>query len=326
MPVAMGGQEPHIGCPSSLVFNAFIHSDTVGGSKYSGNTTDGSSAGMFGNIEQRRSSGADGHPPGEGIGNDSDQAHKQEQMPAESTYSQCQTNEGTKRMSAVHLTPDYTLGASMSPQTSCSPSLSPSKSPQHSQIFPRIPEAEFIRRNTASWYERGKIIEIGRSNENTSIAGSSMVVVGRKHSSIVCLPLYKHSGIKGHERSFFKGRVSVYAKGKQPPSHSAACPCEPLQIALEDGRELSDDVWISVGEPHTIRHQEVEVALHGNMCEDGFKKLRGVYLNAQNSITDSDEKKRPNGLVLHVEIFWAYITRGGVWLGQKIKIGPRAEG
>lgn len=165
------------------------------------------------------------------------------------------------------------------------------------------------------------MFEVSNCNQNTMIAGSSMIVVGRRRSSIVCLPIFKHPGIKGNERTFFKSRVPVYAKGKPAPSYLAALPCEPLKISLEDGRDLSNDVWINVGEPQTIRLDEVEVALHGNMCEDDFKKLRGAYLNAQGSITGSHNQKRPNAFVLHAEIFWASITRGAVWLGQRIKAG-----
>lgn len=277
-------------------------------------------------TEQGRSSVADGDARGQGIGNDSKQGHEQEQMPGEWPNDEADPHEGTKRTSTTHLTPDYTAGSATSSRHSCSPSRPSSRLSQHSQIFPTISEQDFIRRNTASWFERGKMFEISRSNGNTGMAGSSMIVIGRKHSSIVCLPLYKHPGIKGHERSFFKGRVSVYAKGKQAPAHLAASPCEPLKIALEDGRELSDDVWISVGEPQTIHHQDVEVALHGNMSVDDFRKLRGAYLMAQDSITDNDQKKRPNALVLHAEILWAYISRGGEWLGQRVKIVARTEG
>lgn len=254
---------------------------------------------------------------------------RQETLPSASPNNECHPDEGTKWPSAAYLRPDYTAGTSTGHHHSRSPSPSPSslsQHSQHSQIFPSIPEQNFIRRNTASWFERGKMFEISRSNDSTGMAGSSMIVVGRKHSSIVCLPVYRHPGIKGHERSFFKARVSLYAKGKRAPSHLAACPCEPLKIALEDGRELSDDVWISVGEPRTIHHQDVEVALHGNMSVDDFRKLRGAYLVAQDSITDNDQKKRPNTLVLHAEILWCYITRGGEWLGQRLRIVARAEG
>ena len=112
-----------------------------------------------------------------------------------------------------------------------------------------------------------------------------MIVVGRKRSSIVCLPLFKHLGIKGNELPFFQARVPVYAKGKPAPSYPTTCPCESLKIALEHGRELSNDVWINVGEPQTIRLEEVEVALHGSMCEGDFKKLRGAYLDSQDFIS-----------------------------------------
>ncbi|KAL1850774.1 hypothetical protein Daus18300_012782 [Diaporthe australafricana] len=281
---------------------------------------------MFGNIEQRRSSVADDDVRGRGIGNASEQGHEQEQMPGEWPHDEAYSHEGTKRTSTTHLTPEYTAGSSTNPKHSRSPSLASSRLSQHSQIFPSIPEQNFIRRNTASWFERGKMFEISRSNESTGMAGSSMIVVGRKHSSIVCLPLYRHPGIKGTERSFFKARVSLYAKGKQAPSHLAASPCEPLKIALEDGRELSDDVYISVGEPQTIHHRDVEVALHANMSVDDFRKLRGAYLIAQDSITDNDQKKRPNALVLHAEILWAYITRGGEWLGHRVRVMGRTEG
>lgn len=273
-------------------------------------------------TEQSGSIGPNGYARFQGTRNTRIQGN----MPRESEYDECYQDERTNRISATYLRPSGAASPAMTPSYSCSPSLSPSRSTEHSQIFSSIPDKEFIRRNTGSWFEQGKMFEIWNGNQNTMIAGSSMIVVGRKRSSIVCLPLFKHPGIKGNERPFFKARVPVYAKGKSAPSYLAALPCEPLRIALEDGRELSNDVWINVGEPQTIRLDEVEVALHGNMCEDDFKKLRGAYLNAQENITGRHNEKRPNAFVLHAEIFWTSITRGAVWLGQRIRTGWRAEG
>lgn len=338
----MGSLGTQRGRDPSYVIN--IHNDAVGGSKYNENSTDGSSAGHFGNIGEAPSRNpapgfifsillltspteqCDGNVPyGYTRFQNISNSRVHESMPSESQHDEFHPDEGTKGTSATYLKPSYAASSSMSPSHSCSLSPSPSRSSQHAQIFSSILDKEFIRRNTASWFEQGKMFEISNCNQNTMIAGSSMIVVGRKRSSIVCLRLIRHPGIKGNERPFFKARVPIYAKGKPTPSYLAALPCEPLKIALEDGRELSNDVWINVNEPQTIRLDEVEVALHGNMCEDDFKKLRGAYLNAQESITGRHNQKRPNAFVLHAEIFWTSITRGAVWLGQRIRTGWRAE-
>lgn len=163
-------------------------------------------------------------------------------MPRELQSDQRHQDEGTGGTSVTHLKPSCAIGPSMAHSHSCSPSPSRSRSSQHTQIFSSIPEKEFIRRNTASWFEQGKMFEVSNCNRNTMIAGSSMIVVGRRRSSIVCLPIFKHPGIKGNERTFLKSRVPVYAKGKPGPSYLAVLPCEPLKISLEDGRDLSNDV------------------------------------------------------------------------------------
>lgn len=105
-----------------------------------------------------------------------------------------------------------------------------------------------------------------------------MIVVGRKRSSLFCLPLFKHLDINGNKLPSFQAWLLVYAKGKPSPCYSTASPCESLKIAVEDGRGLSNDVWIKVGEPQTIRPEEVEVALHGSMCQGDFNKFRGGIL------------------------------------------------
>lgn len=190
----------------------------------------------------------------------------------------------------------------------------------HSRILSEEPEqVVFERRDTASWFELGKMFEVSSQmsteNKHTMVAGHSLIVVGRRGSSIICLPLRQHSGIKSRDEDFLESRVRIYARGRHDTAASqfGACPCKPLAIDLDPERALLHDVWVNIEEPHTIRSEEIEVALHGVLDEEEFKALRVAYIDAQDRITNPG-KDRLGTLSWHMMAFWRCIKEVFKWL------------
>lgn len=190
-----------------------------------------------------------------------------------------------------------------------------SSSFDHTPILSKAPEPMLFRRNTALCFERGKIFEVspGPSTVNGTnvLTCRPFIVVGRRGSAIICLPLQVHAGIKRRDLKFLRSRILLYSRGRGNLSASQfrECPCKPLGIDLEADRELQDDVWIKIEEPYTLKSGEIEVVFHGILEEEDFETLRKAYVAAQDRVTDSG-KWRQSTVPRYMGSLWTCVKEG----------------
>lgn len=212
--------------------------------------------------------------------------------------------------------------------------ISRERSPSRSQSLPRSspipfehpygtstePEQKIFRKDTASWFKKGKVFEVSRDTSPTiTNAGVSecplWVVIYRRDASITCLPLRRHhSGVARRDFDFLKSRIRIYARGQQTGDVLPECPCRPLPIDIESDADSLDDMWINIEKPHTIENvQHVKVALWGVLDDAGFDTLSDAYLSAQlRNVTSPREYQ--GTLLWHLQFLFRCIWEGVLWV------------
>lgn len=208
--------------------------------------------------------------------------------------------------------------------TSRDPSISHSSSTifDDPAVFSSEPDQKIFRKDTASWFEQGKLFEVSRNTPpaitNAGVSGCPLVVIYRRDSSITCLPLRRHSSITRRNVDFLKSRIRIYARGKQTVDPLPECPWKPLPIDVEAGSESLDDMWINIERPHTIENvQDVEVAPLGTLDEDSFDTLREAYLKSQLSNVIRPRDNPQATLLWHLQFILRRIWAGFLWVFQR---------
>lgn len=184
------------------------------------------------------------------------------------------------------------------------------------------PDQKIFRKDTASWFEQGKVFEVSPDTSTTiTNAGVSgyplLVVIYRRDSSITCLPLRRHSSITRRNVAFLKSRIRIYARGKQTIEPLPECPWKPLAIDISTEHESLEDMWIDIEKPHTIENvQHVKTALWGVLDDDGFDTLREAYLTSQLRNVTSTREKPQGTLLWHFQFILRRIWAGLLWVFQ----------
>jgi hypothetical protein len=173
--------------------------------------------------------------------------------------------------------------------------------------FEPIPFDQFQRRNTPSWFAKGRVFRISSNHKDTVISGRHMVAIGITSSGVLCLPLCLETGIVNENVEFLRSRLQVLRKGARHRRHFS-CPWKPVEIEMEEGREIRNDVWINCEKPYTVRtkNNDLKVASVGFLSKEGTKEVGNVYIDTQKRIT-GDEKTHEVFWV-HMALFWAYIV------------------
>lgn len=208
--------------------------------------------------------------------------------------------------------------------TSPAPSLS-SSSPTVIDDYvvpPTYTGKTLCRRDTASWFEPGKIFEVSRQTSTCtpSITKAGMlgclllIVIYRRNSSITCLPLRRHSRISPRNVDFLKSRIRICAGAKESVDPLPGSPWKPLPINVDSDSEALDDMWINIERPHTIENvQVVEVASWGLLDDDSFEALRKAYLSCQLRNLSNPREGAPASLLWHFQFIigciWAGLIR-----------------
>lgn len=187
-------------------------------------------------------------------------------------------------------------------------------------IFSTEPDQKIFRKDTASWFEQGKVFEVSPETSttitNVGVSGCPLLVVMyRRDSSITCLPLRRHSSITRRNIEFLKSRIRIYARGKQTIDHLPECPWKPLAIDIGAESEPLDDMWINIEKPHTIENvQHVEVALWGVLDDDSFDTLRQAYLSSQLRNVTSPHEKPQATFLWHLQYIFRRMWAGLLWV------------
>lgn len=206
-------------------------------------------------------------------------------------------------------------------RTSPAPSLSSSSSPVIDEyvVPPTYPGKTLFRRDTASWFEPGKVFEVSRhtSTCTPAITKASMlgclllVVIYRRNSSITCLPLRRHSRISPRNVDFLKSRIRICAGAKESIDPLPGSPWKPLSIDVVSDSEALDDMWINIERPHTIENvQDVEVASWGLLDDDSFETLRKAYLSCQLRNFGNVRETPQASLLWHFQFIVSWIWAG----------------
>lgn len=181
-----------------------------------------------------------------------------------------------------------------------------------------------FRRMTAPEFSEGTVFEVDPTMaKSIGLASRFILVIGRSGSSVVCLTLRRHEDLRARSQEFLRARVPLYTKmktddiqGQRNPQHFQHCPCAPLALEVEEGRTLSENVWINLAEPQTIRcAQKFEVEHHGALDDDSLARLKLAYKATQACMLESWQE-RPSVLMSHLFILWCYLLFLVEWLSR----------
>ncbi|KAH6656542.1 hypothetical protein BKA67DRAFT_531807 [Truncatella angustata] len=302
---------------------------SIEGNQYKENVSKGSAIGVYGQIDQRFVS----QPlltQESGIARMSQQQlQRTELVPSFDEHSSLGTGRG-RRMSfeTLNINTAETAFETRKPHSlptlqvptdlSCSlkgrsRSTSPSsseqqKTPTESRVaFAKLSLEEFHRRETGSWFEFGKVFEISDQHHDRTIANRAMVVVGRA-SDIVCLPLCRYLNITHRDTGFLKSRLQLQEKSTAPSKPVMGSQWSPVEMEVEEGKNMLGNIWINCEKPYTIHHQDVDVAFLGWLTPTAVDTVRDVYLQTQSAITRSDRVKESAATRPLLRRIWEYIT------------------
>lgn len=329
------------GCGMTVNLLGAVSRDEVCGSKYSGNSTRGSSTAVFGNIgralflsekpytdlskltttalDDHRLYDADSRPNDE-------HSSRRNTLSGTPRSHEREFHDQHNRSKSLSLYTDETLRDHMQHQgRSSTPHRAPSPATEEPIITCSEPDQKIYRQYTAPLFGEGKVFDVDpwkeTRAEHAAETGRLILVMGRTESSVLCLTLRRHKDVQPLDDQFLRTRVSLYTKrcddddgrAQVVPEHFKQCPCAPLAIKLEEGRELFQGVWVNLAEPQTIKDvAKIAVSYHGNLDHGDFVRLKDAYIATQIGMLRPSQRRR-NMLIVYLLMLLAFLIVQ-VWL------------